>query len=153
MSDATCTALQLINFWQDVRRDLLERDRVYLPSIETGVTPQDLRAWIDRGNDPSARVRYICALRPLVDRTAELFALGRPLPGLLDPRLAPIVRLFGLGGEAILSAVQHAGCTTLWHRPRISKARKVWLVGRAMVEARFAARPGGPEPRSQGIPA
>ncbi|WP_428386367.1 squalene/phytoene synthase family protein [Mucisphaera sp.] len=32
LSDATCTALQLVNFWQDVRRDIIQRDRVYLPA-------------------------------------------------------------------------------------------------------------------------
>ncbi|QDU71796.1 squalene/phytoene synthase family protein [Mucisphaera calidilacus] len=32
LSDATCTALQLTNFWQDVRRDIIQRDRVYLPA-------------------------------------------------------------------------------------------------------------------------
>ena len=32
LSDDTCTALQLVNFWQDVRRDILERNRVYIPA-------------------------------------------------------------------------------------------------------------------------
>lgn len=131
LSDRTCTALQLINFWQDVRRDLLERDRVYIPSEETGLTPEMLRAWMDSPNDPRARVPYIRALRPLVERTASMFEEGRPLPGLLDPRLGRIVRLFGMGGEAILSAVERVGCATLWERPRLSKWRKVALVGRA----------------------
>ena len=46
MSDATCTALQLTNHWQDVRRDLIERDRVYLPSEETGLDAEALRDFL-----------------------------------------------------------------------------------------------------------
>jgi phytoene/squalene synthetase len=133
LSDRTCTALQLINFWQDVRRDLLERGRVYLPSEETGITPEMLRDWADRPGDPHARVPYIRALRPLVDRTRAMFAEGRALPGLLDPRLGPIVRLFGSGGEAILRAVDRVGCATLWQRPRLSAAQKLALLARIML--------------------
>lgn len=136
MSDATCTALQLINFWQDVRRDLLERDRVYLPLADTGISPETLRLWATRGDDPAARVAYIRAIRPLVERTAELFAQGRPLPGTLNRELAPVVWLFGAGGEAILSAVLGIGCATLWERPRLSKPAKAMLVARAWVRSR-----------------
>lgn len=132
LSDCTCTALQLVNFWQDVRRDLLERDRVYVP-LESGLTPEMLRAWVDRPEDCEARVRYILALRPLVEKTAALFAEGRGLPGRLEPRLGKIVRLFGLGGETILRAVERGGCTTLWRRPRLGKLTKAALVARAML--------------------
>lgn len=138
MSDATCTALQLINFWQDVRRDLLERDRVYLPADDTGISVEKLRLWIDRPNDPAARVPYIRALRPLVERTAALFDIGRPLPSTLDKGLAPVVWLFGAGGDAILNAVMRSGCTTLWDRPRLNAAQKGWLVARAFLWSRLA---------------
>jgi squalene synthase HpnC len=137
LSDLTCTALQLVNFWQDVRRDLLERDRVYLPRIDTGLTPETLRDWAARPDDPRARVPYIAALRPLVERTGALFREGNTLPRHLDARLAPVVRLFGLGGEAILRAVERGGCATLWHRPRLSKAQKAGLVLRTMVGSRL----------------
>ena len=46
LSDKICTALQLINFWQDVRRDILDRDRIYLPADDMqrfGVTEDQLR--------------------------------------------------------------------------------------------------------------
>ena len=131
MSDATCTALQLINFWQDVRRDLVERGRVYLPARDTGITPEMLRAWLDRGDDAHARVPYILALRSLVDRTKRLFDEGRGLPGRLDSGVGPVVWLFGAGGEAIVKAVESIGCATLWHRPRLGKFTKAGLVARA----------------------
>lgn len=136
MSDATCTALQLINFWQDVRRDLVERDRVYLPSRDTGISPEMLREWLDRGDDAHARVRYIRAIRPLVERTKELFDQGRPLPGQLTGGIAPVVWLFGAGGEAIVHAVERMGCATLWQRPRLGKLTKAGLVARAFMMSR-----------------
>ncbi len=134
-SDATCTALQLINFWQDVRRDLVERDRIYVPEMgpdgPTGITPEMLREWLEQGDDPRARVPYIRGVRRLVDRTELLFAEGRDLPELIDPGVAPVVWLFGAGGEAILSAVRGMGCATLWGRPRLSRVEKGMLVARA----------------------
>lgn len=137
MSDATCTALQLANFWQDVRRDLVERDRVYIPSDETGVTPALLRDWAGRGEDPAARVPFIKALRPLVRRTEEMFERGAGLPGRLDAEIAPVVWLFGAGGRRILGKVERAGCTSLWKRPRLAGWEKAALVGRAWAMSRL----------------
>lgn len=137
MSDATCTALQLTNFWQDVRRDLIERDRVYLPRAETGLDAQTLRAWLDTPDDPGARVRYIRAVRPLVARTRALFERGRPLARTLDRRIGPVVGLFGAGGESVLRAVERVGCATLWTRPTLGKGRKAALLARAWGAARF----------------
>jgi squalene synthase HpnC len=144
LSDATCTALQLINFWQDVRRDLLERDRIYLPLPELGINASDLRAWADRPDDPGVRVPYIRAVRPLVDRTSELFDLGRPLPRMLDRELGPVVWLFGAGGEAILRSVEAIGCATLWQRPSLSPITKGLLLARAMLKRRTGGAGAGP---------
>jgi squalene synthase HpnC len=143
-SDATCTALQLINFWQDVRRDLRERDRVYIPEHgpdgPTGISHDLLADWIDRPDDPRARVPFIKGLRPLVDHTEALFDRGRPLPSTLDDGLAPVVWLFGAGGDAILRAVRRIGCATLWERPRLGKVEKALLVGRAWLRSRRSGR-------------
>lgn len=138
MSDATCTALQLTNFWQDVRRDLLDRDRVYLPSDETGLTAEDLRGHLDdsrlaRGDDPEFRIRYIKAVRGLVHRTRDLFEKGRPLPARLGPTMGRVVWLFGAGGERVLDLIERRGCTTLWRRPRLSRTAKLLLIARASV--------------------
>lgn len=134
-SDAICTALQLINFWQDVRRDLVERDRVYIPSRDTGVTAEMLRQWMSPAaeRDPVCRIAYINAVRPLVERTRALFAAGAPLPGALSPEIRPVVWLFLQGGLAITRAVERTGCTTLWQRPRLGKVQKAALVARAML--------------------
>jgi squalene synthase HpnC len=138
LSDCTCTALQLINFWQDVRRDLLDRDRVYIPSKETGITAEMLQDWVNRGHDPQARVPYIRGVRPLVERTAAMFAEGAALPSMLRADIAPVVRLLGSGGMAVLRSVERAGCATLWTRPKLGKAMALWLVARAWMGSRRA---------------
>lgn len=146
LSDDICTALQLTNFWQDVRRDLLERGRVYMPVNETGLTPERLREWIGRPEDPNARVPFIHALRGLVRRTWPMFERGRALPGMLGRDLGPVVGLFLSGGCRVLRSVERSGCATLWHRPRLSRLTKAVLVGRAFLGSRLGlpmARPVG----------
>ncbi len=153
MSDATCTALQLTNFWQDVRRDLIERDRVYLPEGDTGITADELRAGLDErgmGGDPSFRIRYIHALRELCVRTRAMFDRGRPLPGRLGLPLGRVVWLFGAGGERVLDLVQRGGCTTLWHRPKLSKVSKALLVLRASIGRPWPPESGAPTPILKG---
>ncbi len=143
LSDATCTALQLTNFWQDVRRDLIERDRVYIPLADCGLTLAQLRDWMLRDDDPEARVPFIRAMHPLVDKTRALFDEGHPLPGLLDGRISPMVWLFGAGGRSVLRSVERIGCATLWDRPRLTRFTKAALVGRAYLRAKLGG-PGRP---------
>ena len=91
LSDATCTALQLANFWQDVRRDLLDRDRVYLPAEDMarfGVTEADLRAGIDAGRCGPAYAELVgfevephCAAVRRGGRAAAAARRRRPRPG------------------------------------------------------------------------
>lgn len=136
MSDSICSALQLTNFWQDVRRDLVERDRVYLPSRETGVDGQMLRDWLNRGNEPEVRLAFIKALRQMVDRTWPMFEAGRELPGLVPGKMGSMVWLFYAGGTSVLRRVERVGCTTLWTRPRLGKAGKAGLLLQAWVMGR-----------------
>jgi squalene synthase HpnC len=144
LSDDICTALQLTNFWQDVRRDLLDRGRVYMPVKETGLTPGILRDWASRPEDPQARVPFISALRGLVRKTWPLFERGRALPALLGRELGPVVGLFLSGGCRVLRSVERSGCTTLWHRPRLSRLTKAMLVGRALLGSRLGLPPPSP---------
>lgn len=140
MSDATCTALQLVNFWQDVRRDLIERDRIYIPADDTAITEADLRTWMERDR-PEERAKLGKAVLGLCDRTDALFKAGRPLPAALRERghadIAPVIKLFGLGGEAILRRVRAMRGETLWARPRIGRLTKGSLVLRVAAERMF----------------
>lgn len=131
LSDGVCVALQLTNFWQDVRRDLIERDRVYLPRDVCNLPRERLREWLDAGAGTPPRTEFAAALRPCVSRTRDLFDRGRALPGMLDRSIAPVVGLFQAGGESVLGAIERRGLDTLWCRPRLSRSRKAWLVARA----------------------
>lgn len=126
-SGYTCTALQLANFWQDVSRDL-DKDRIYVPLdmlAACGLAESDLFA--RRFDD-----RYVRLMRALVARTRELFRLGLPLVPSVAPGLRVDIDLFSRGGLAVLDAVESIGYNTLQHRPTLTGATKLQLVGRAL---------------------
>lgn len=133
MSDATCTALQLVNFWQDVRRDLEERDRIYLPVDVTGIDDRTLIDWSQSGDDPSVRAKYLESIEPLMDRTEELFERGRGLPRHLGSGLGPVVWAFNAAGRHLCRSIRSMSCATLWGRPTVSKRAKATLLGRAAI--------------------
>ena len=128
LSDATCTALQLTNFWQDVRRDL-EKGRVYVPLAEMerfGYGEADLLAL--RFDE---RFRDLMSFQ--VRRTRELFRRGLELVPTVRGRLRLDLRLFSLGGLAVLDAIEAAGYDTLGRRPKLSRARKALLALRGLL--------------------
>lgn len=129
LSDHTCTALQLANFWQDVRGDLLDRNRIYLPKEtmdQFGITEDQLRAGV-------CDEKYRQCIKFEVDRAQALLDQGDNLLPLLDDNVRPQVALFGLGGKAILQAIRRQNYDTLTARPALSKWQKGGLVFRAMV--------------------
>ena len=127
LSDATCSALQLANFWQDIRVDWA-KDRVYLPqddmqrfgvtdvTIQQGMTTPEFRAL----------VKYE------VDYARNLFHQGLPLIGMVDRDLAVDLDLFSRGGLEILNAIEHHNFDVLTSRPSISKRTKLQLALRAV---------------------
>jgi squalene synthase HpnC len=124
LSDLTCTALQLANFWQDVRRDLLALDRVYLPQdvmAQFGVSENQLR--VGRADE-----QFRSMLRHLVDETEAMFDRGAALLPLLDSSVRGHIALFGKGGRAILEAIRASNFDTLSARPTLSSWQKSRLV-------------------------
>ena len=124
LSDRTCTALQLANFWQDVGEDLLERDRIYLPAdrmAHFAVTEADLRS----GRETDG---YRALLRELVGETRTMLLQGAPLIDRVDHELAATLRLFTEGGLAILHAIEQIDYNTLSRRPQVSKGAKLRLL-------------------------
>ena len=123
LSDATCTALQLANFWQDVAVDL-EKDRVYVPLevlARHGYTLEDLYA-----RRKTAAFREV--MREIVTRARELFVAGLPLSSLVDRRLALDIDLFSRGGLRVLDKIAEQNYDVLSRRPAISKVERVWLL-------------------------
>ncbi len=138
LSDRTCTALQLVNFWQDVRRDIVERDRVYVPAealAEQGLTHDDLVGHV-KGAKPLAAAHeeaYARVIEGLLDRTEPMFAEGRGLWAMIGRDMRLPIKLFTLGGEAVARSIRKIGYDTLDRRPAVGRATKLWLMARAMV--------------------
>ena len=127
LSDCTCTALQLANFWQDVSRDYA-KGRIYLPLEDLsrlGVVEADIPA-----QKNTAKFRDL--IRFEVERTRDWFRRGYPLVGKVDRKLAIDLELFTRGGEAVLRAIERQNYSVLGRRPAISKLRKLSLLGRAL---------------------
>ncbi len=113
-SDSVCTGLQLVNFLQDVPRDL-ELGRIYLPG-------EDRRRFGDPALDrPSGELRDL--LRFEAERAAALLGAGDVLRGRIGGRLGRAVALFARGGLAALEALESAGWDVFTQRPRPSRAR------------------------------
>ncbi|PYY17371.1 MAG: squalene synthase HpnC [Acidobacteria bacterium] len=130
LSDFTCTALQLANFWQDVSVDY-GKQRIYLPLEDLarfGVQERDIA---DRRCSPAFRD----LMRFEVERAREWFQRGRALIGMVDRELAIDIELFTRGGEEILNCIERQDYDVLRTRPSISKPRKLVLVAGAAAQA------------------
>lgn len=126
LSDYTCTALQLANFWQDVSADY-EKGRIYLPL-------EDLRKYNVKETDIAGKQNtgaFREMMRFEVQRAREWFDRGIPLASKVGTELAIDIELFSRGGQEILNAIERQGYAVLGQRPVISKQRKLALVARA----------------------
>lgn len=127
LSDATCSALQLANFWQDVTVDL-QKDRVYLPLHlfrEHGYTVDEL---FSLRATPAFRAVMVDA----VDYAQRLFEEGLPLVGRLDRRLALDIDLFSRGGLKVLDKIRAQDYDVLKGRPKVTKVERVALLLRSL---------------------
>ncbi|HWF12505.1 MAG TPA: squalene synthase HpnC [Candidatus Acidoferrales bacterium] len=127
LSDATCTALQLANFWQDVTRDL-EKGRIYIPMealAAHGLMEDDI---VQRRFD----ARYVSLMKELIARTRQLFSEGLPLASSVDSKLRVDIEMFSRGGMSVLDAIEAIGYNTLERRPSISKSKQFTLLLRAL---------------------
>ena len=112
-SDCICSALQLVNFWQDVRIDFETKDRIYLPQDEMrrfGVSEAHLR---ERRCDAAFRD----LMRFQVERARSLMLEGKPLVDRLAGRLRLEIALTVQGGLRILEKLERAGYDMFGHRP------------------------------------
>ena len=132
LSDFTCTALQLANFWQDISVDY-SKGRIYLPLEDLrrfGVSEGD----IARNQNTAA---FLEMMKFEIERTRDWFRQGRPLVGKVDRELAVDLDLFSRGGMEILNAIEKQNCAVLGNRPAISKTKKLALVAHAALAKMF----------------
>jgi phytoene synthase len=114
-SDAICSALQLINHWQDVDVDYVKDDRVYLPQDEMacfGVTERHLKEKLSDG-------AWQALMKFQVGRARELMLSGRALGHALPGRIGLEIRATIQGGLRILEKIEHAGYDVFRRRPAL----------------------------------
>jgi squalene synthase HpnC len=144
LADATCSALQLTNFWQDVARDY-RKGRIYLPQEDLerfGYSEAELAQGVV--NDS---FRQLLAFE--VDRAMGLFREGASLLGTLKGPAKLDVALFTRGGVAVLDAIRRQDYDVLTRRPALSRPRKAalfastwltWKLGLGMGLPRYSGR-------------
>jgi squalene synthase HpnC len=137
LSDATCTALQLANFWQDVIVDL-DKDRVYLPLDLLESHGYPLEALFARKFDG----RFRAAMQEAVTVTRGLFRQGYPLADSVDRRLAIDLELFSRGGLRVLEKIERQDYDVLRSRPAISKVERLGLLLSALTRRTFSRATG-----------
>ncbi|WP_417220224.1 squalene synthase HpnC [Achromobacter spanius] len=120
-SDAICTGLQLVNFWQDVRVDW-HKQRVYLPQEDLrrhGVTEEDLAAC-----RLTPQWRELMAFQ--VERTRALLHFGAPLARRLPGRIGLELRLVVQGGLRVLERIEASSYDVFMNRPELGA--KDWAI-------------------------
>jgi len=141
-SDAICTGLQLANHWQDVKRDLLERDRIYIPleAMPDDDFAERLAVTVRQGHAPDQTFmrQFREVMAGLVQRTRPLFAQSDALISSVEPQLRPMLRMFASGGQAVLDLIERIDHETVLHRVSVSKVRKVIIAWRSLREGRAA---------------
>jgi hydroxysqualene synthase len=132
-SDAICTALQLINFWQDVSVDL-PRGRFYLPHADIrahGLDDKSFGAFRPLGpSAPPSQAMALIASEVAWART--LMRQGETLVHRLPGRAGWELRFVVQGGSRILDKIEALGCDTFSARPTIGKADAPLLAWRAL---------------------
>lgn len=131
-SDAICTSLQLINFYQDIVQDYTEQNRIYIPLDELS----DIG--IDEANLIQADSTMLAPLlRSLYLRTEQIMREGLELGSSLSGRLGWEIRAMSLGGLTTLLALKRQPDDTLLSRPRLSRATMTWVIINSAFTTRY----------------
>ncbi len=126
-SDNICTALQLINFWQDVSRDL-DINRIYIPADILGKYSYSYEDLFNKRIDD----RYIGIIKELIEKTEEIIRRGIPLAGLLNGRQKFEFKAIYNGGIRILQKIRGIGFKTLSERVKLSGKDKIIIIFKAI---------------------
>ena len=132
LSDYTCTALQLANFWQDVARDFA-MGRIYVPLEDMerfGYTETQLARGL-----VTKEFRTLIAFE--VERARDLFHKGLALVDTLAGRVKLDVALFTLGGLKVLDAIESQDYDVLSRRPALSRTTKLRLMISTMLKLKL----------------
>jgi squalene synthase HpnC len=130
LSDATCTGLQLANFWQDVRRDL-KKGRIYIPQE----TIRRHGYSVERLERREFTHAFRSVMKEMVGAARQRFLEGMPLARMVHRRLALDIEIFSRGGLKILEAIERQHYNVLSRRPVVSRWDQFALLVRALPRA------------------
>ncbi|MBX7047086.1 MAG: squalene synthase HpnC [Ignavibacteria bacterium] len=119
LSDYICTGLQLINFWQDVSRDL-EISRVYIPNELIRKNNYSYQNLYNKIEDES----YVYIIKELIEKTKEIYEKGNSLPDKVNGRLKYELKATFYGGMTVINKIEKLNYRTLSHRPIITSSDK-----------------------------
>lgn len=131
-SDAICTALQLINFYQDIEQDFTEQNRVYIPEDELAAIGIDAANLIQTDTSPLAAL-----LRSLYLRTENIMREGLELGLTVSGRLSWEIRAMTLAGIITLSALKQQSDAALLNRPRLSRRTMIGVILNSALKSRY----------------
>ena len=132
-SDAICTALQLINFYQDITQDYVEQNRVYLPLDEMTSADVDVQQLAGKKNTST----LVPLLRRQYQRAKEILASGSELGNRLNGRFGWEIRATILGGATILNKLEQQSGSTMLSRPRLNRSELVMLLINSASKKRY----------------
>jgi len=129
-SDAICSALQLINFLQDIEQDFTENNRIYLPQADLkrfAVSEQHFR---DKRSDGA----FAQLIQQQIKYAREKMLFGKPLGRAVGGRFGFQLRLMINGGLRVLDLLENQKMEnqSLFSRPRLKKRDWFWMALRAI---------------------
>ena len=136
LSDQTCIALQLANFWQDIWRDF-QKGRIYIPKsdlVDFGVDVEIIK-------NRQASIAFRDMMRFEVDRTRDMFRAGYSLLGHLKRDFRLEFAAITAGGLAVLDAIERLDYDTLSNRPTVSKSKKISIMLNIIFRKMFGLSP------------
>ena len=140
-SDAICTALQLANHWQDIRRDFVERDRIYLPADRQKMDDFEarFRTTIEQGYAADATFLQASreAIKGVVNETGVILERGMPLFAAVEEPTRPLIWLFVGGATHVLRTILRWNCETVLQRPKVSRLDHVKMLVGTRLRQRF----------------
>ena len=136
LSDHTCIALQLANFWQDVARDF-EKGRVYIPKSD--MSDYDVSLATIRDRNPTRQFRRLMQFQ--VDRTRDLFRAGYGLRNHLEKDFKLEFAAITAGGLSVLDAIEELDYDTLTTRPTVSRVKKIRIMFNILIRSTFGSTP------------
>lgn len=128
-SDRICTALQLTNFYQDIKIDY-EKDRIYLPQEEMNRFAVNERVF----EEGSIDTNFVNLLQFNIERTKKLYSKGRNLLNYLNGKLRWEIEWTILGGEKILRKIEKNDYNVLCFRVVLSKSEMLGLFLKALYD-------------------